>query len=320
MVNVTDVSVNIQSLKLQKLQTWILAMRAPFFTASIVPLVLGMAVAFYETGVIDLGLGLMTLIAGVAIQAGTNLTNDYFDQKADALNDNFSQFTGGSRMIQNEIISPRSILIAAIISFIFGITFTLLLLIQTQGFLLLFFMMIAILLGIFYTAFPISLSYRGLGEIAVFVGFGPLGVYSAYYIQSGHINSSLLFPVSIPIALLISLVLFMNEFQDCEADELAGKKTLVVTLGKQRAVKIYTAGMVISYLFVLFAINTLIFPIAAILPLLTIPLAVKAISIASKNFNSIIELLPANGLTIIIHFTFGLIFAFSFVVAQMLSI
>ncbi len=149
----TDVSVNQPSINVQKLQTWILAMRAPFFTASIVPLLLGMAIAFYETAAIDLGLGFLTLTAGVAIQAGTNLINDYFDQKADNINENFSQFTGGSRMIQNEIISPRTILTAAIFSFVLGIVFTLLILIQTQGYLLVVFMLIAVLLGIFYTAF-----------------------------------------------------------------------------------------------------------------------------------------------------------------------
>ena len=316
----TDVSVNQPSINVQKLQTWILAMRAPFFTGSIVPLLLGMAIAFYETASIDLWLGFMTLIAGVAIQAGTNLINDYFDQKADNINENFSQFTGGSRMIQNEIISPRSILTAAILSFVVGIAFTILILIQTQGYLLVVFMLIAVLLGIFYTAFPISLSYRGLGELAVFVGFGPLGVFSAYYIQLGDINSSLLLPVSVPIALLISMVLFMNEFQDCEADARAGKRTLVVALGKQRAVKIYVVGMVLSYLFLLIGIFSSVFPLAAILPLLTLPLMAKALSIASKNYDTIVELLPANGLTIMIHFTFGLLLTLSFVIAQILSV
>ena len=310
----TDVSVNLPSLKVQKLQTWIFAMRAPFFTASIVPLLLGMAVAYYETASIDLVLGFLTLIAGVSIQAGTNLINDYFDQKADSINENFSQFTGGSRMIQNEIIAPRSILTASVLSFIVGIVFTLLILIQTQGILLIMFMVFAILLGIFYTAFPISLSYRGLGELAVFVGFGPLGVYSAYYIQLGSINSPLLLPVSVPIALLISMVLFMNEFQDCEADEKAGKRTLVVSFGKKRSVRIYMIGMILSYLSLLLGILFSIFPITALLPLLTIPLLAKALSIASKHYEAIIELLPANGLTILIHFTFGLLFTFSFII------
>ncbi|MHA1444651.1 MAG: prenyltransferase, partial [Candidatus Hodarchaeales archaeon] len=136
----TDVSINFTGLNTQKLQTWILALRAPFFTASIVPLLLGMAIAFYETKIFDLGLGLLTLISGIAIQAGTNLANDYYDQSTDGINANFTQFNGGSRMIQNDIISPRAILTAAIISFIVGIVTAIIILINTQGWFLLIFL------------------------------------------------------------------------------------------------------------------------------------------------------------------------------------
>ncbi len=311
----TDVSVNYTGLNTQKIQTWILALRAPFFTASIVPLLIGMAIAFNETKVFDLGLGLLTLISGIAIQAGTNLANDYYDQSTDDINVNFSQFNGGSRMIQNEIISPRTILTASILSFIVGIVTAIIILINTQGWLLLIFLAVAVLLGFFYTAFPLSLSYKGFGEIAVFVGFGPLGIYSAYYIQLGNINSSILLIASIPVALLISLVLFLNEFQDVEADSAAGKKTLVVSLGKKRSIKIYTFGMIASYVFLVLAVFVFSLPLVLLLPIITLPLAIKAITHARHHYEKIVELLPANGMTILIHFSFGLLLAISFVLA-----
>ena len=311
----TDVSVNLTGLNTQKLQTWIMALRAPFFTASIVPLIIGMAIAFYQTKIFDLGLGLLTLISGVAIQAGTNLANDYYDQSTDGINKNFTKFNGGSRMIQNDIISPRSILTASILFFIIGIVTAIIILINTQGTLLLIFLAMAVLMGFFYTAIPISLSYNGLGEIAVFVGFGPLGVYSAYYIQLGHVNSPLLLISSIPIALLISMVLFLNEFQDCEADSAAGKKTLVVSLGKKKSVKVYTIGMLSSYIFLILAVLIFSLPIVLLLPVLTFPLAMKAITHAQQHYEKIVELLPANGITILVHFTFGLLMALSFVLA-----
>jgi len=312
---VTDVSVNLTGLNIQKLQTWILALRAPFFTASIVPLVIGMAIAFYETKIFDLGLGILTLISGVAIQAGTNLANDYYDQSTDGINKNFTQFNGGSRMIQNEIISPRSILTASILSFIVGIVTAIIILFNTQGGLLLIFLAFAVLLGFFYTALPLSLSYNGLGEIAVFVGFGPLGIYSAYYIQLGHVNSPILLISSIPVALLISMVLFLNEFQDCEADSAAGKRTLVVSIGKKKSIKIYIFGMIASYIFLVLAVFIFALPIVFLLPILTIPLAIKAITHAKQHYEKIVELLPANGMTILVHFTFGLLMALSFVLA-----
>ncbi|MHA2236760.1 MAG: 1,4-dihydroxy-2-naphthoate octaprenyltransferase [Candidatus Hodarchaeales archaeon] len=311
----TDVSVNITGLKTQKLQTWIMALRAPFFTASIIPLVVGMAIAFHETSSLDLSLAVLTLVAGISIQAGTNLANDYFDQSADNINTNYSQFNGGSRMIQNEIIPPRTIFLVSMVCYLIGIITAIIILFITQGWLLLIFLAIAVVLGYFYTALPVSLSYKGLGELAVFVGFGPLGVFSAYYIQQGNINSPLLAISSIPIAILISMLLFINEFQDRESDERAGKTTLVVVLGKERSALIYAIGMVVSYLVLLIAILTSNLPFLLILPILTIPITIKAISVSLKHYNDIIELLPANGMTVMIHFSFGLLMAIGFVLS-----
>ena len=318
----TDVSMHltaqeeqIQSSFLQKIQIWIFALRAPFFTASIIPLLLGMAIAYYETASFDFLLGLLTLISGVSIHAGTNLANDYYDRSTDDINIYFSQFNGGSRMIQNEIIAPRMILIASILSYIIGSVTAILIFVMIQGFMLIIFLSIAVLLGFFYTALPVSLSYRGLGELAVFVGFGPLGVFSAYYIQLEHINSPLLALTSIPIALLISLVLFLNEFQDSEADAKAGKNTLVVALGKKKSVKVYSVGMVLAYFTILLFVLLSWFPVITLLPLVTLPIAFKAVSHANQNYDKIKELLPANGQTILIHFVFGVLLAFSFVLA-----
>ncbi|PWI48284.1 1,4-dihydroxy-2-naphthoate octaprenyltransferase [Candidatus Heimdallarchaeota archaeon B3_Heim] len=318
----TDVSMHltaqdeqIHSTFLQKIQIWIFALRAPFFTASLVPLLLGMTIAYYETSSIDLILGLLTLVAGVSIHAGTNLINDYYDRSTDDINIYYSQFNGGSRMIQNDIIAPRKILQASVLSYIVGSVTAIIILFLIQGVLLIIFLSVAVLLGFFYTALPVSLSYRGLGEIAVFVGFGPLGVFSAYYIQLGHINSSLLTIVSIPIAILISLVLFLNEFQDFEADATAGKNTLVVMLGKKKSVKIYSVGMILAYITLPLFVLLSWLPVITLLPMITFPVAVKAVTHANGNYDKIKELLPANGQTILIHFVFGLLLAVSFVIA-----
>ena len=318
----TNPIVNIESSKrtvtpplTDRVLIWIFAIRAPFFTASIVPLVLGMAIAWHDAKIFDPFLGFLTLLAGVSIHAGTNLINDYFDQPTDDINQNFSPFNGGSRMIQNKVLAPRQILLASIICYLVGIVTAIFIIINTGGFLLLFFLVTAVLLGLFYTALPVQLSYRGLGEISVFVGFGPLGVVSAYFIQLGEINWELTLISSIPIAFLIAMVLFLNEFQDNEADQEAGKNTLVVVLGKNSAVKIYTIGMIFAYVFVLIGVISTIFPVFLLLPLITVPLAAKAILTATKNYELVKELQPANILTILTHFTFGIMMALAFVLA-----
>ncbi|MHA2074805.1 MAG: 1,4-dihydroxy-2-naphthoate octaprenyltransferase [Candidatus Hodarchaeales archaeon] len=318
----TDLPANYQSPKLastlsftQKVLIWIQAMRAPFFTASIVPLVLGMAISWNEHQTFDPILGFLTLLSGVTIHAGTNLCNDYFDQAADILNKDFTPFSGGSRMIQNQTLEARQILVASIICYIIGILTAIFIVIVTNGILLVIFLLVAVLLGIFYTAFPVRFSYRGLGEIAVFVGFGPLGVLSAYYIQVGRLDSFLPLIASVPIALLIAMVLFLNEFQDYEADKAAGKNTLVVSLGKEASLKIYVTGMILAYVSLTAVILIQRFSLPLLLPFITLPLAIKAIRIAIKQYAKIKELEPSNALTILNHFSFGILMAAAFMIA-----
>ncbi|MFX0125654.1 MAG: prenyltransferase [Candidatus Hodarchaeota archaeon] len=318
----SDISINVETTKTQlnhslmgRILIWFQALRAPFFTASVVPLVLGMAIAWYDAQIFNPFLGILTLLAGVAIHAGTNLANDYFDQPTDDLNLNFSPFNGGSRMIQNNVLAPRQILIASTISYLVGIVTALFIIINTGGLMLLFFLATAVLLGLFYTALPVQLSYRGLGEISVFVGFGPLGVLSAYFIQLGYINWGLCLFASIPIAILIAMVLFLNEFQDMEADQEAGKNTLVVVLGKDSGIKIYLIGMILAYAFLPIGVISTVFPIFILLPFITLPLAIKALQTATKNYRLIKELQPANVMTILTHFTFGIMMALAFILA-----
>ena len=120
---------------------------------------------------------------------------------------------------------------------------------------------------------------------------------------------------SIPVALLISMVLFLNEFQDHEADLAAGKRTLVVSIGKKKSIKVYTLGMIVSYVFLALAVFVFTLPIVLLLPIITLPIAIKAITHARDHYEKIVELLPANGLTILVHFTFGLLMSLSFVLA-----
>lgn len=300
---------------LVKLLIWIRAVRAPFFTASIIPLTLGMAIAWYEAQVFNPLLGIMTLISGVAIHAGTNLANDYFDEETDNINEFYSPFNGGSRIIQNQILPSSHILKASIMSYFVGIILAILLIFLTNGYLLLLFLIIAVGLGFFYTAIPIQFSYHGMGEIAVFVGFGPLGVLSAYYIQLGNLNSFTPYLISIPIAILIAMVLFLNEFQDFDADLKGGKSTLVVILGKQKSANIYQIGLLLTYISLLLVFLVLKLPILVLLPVVSLPLALNIIKIIRVNYQNITELLPANGQTIALHFIFGLLLIIGFVLA-----
>jgi len=97
---------------------WILAVRAPFFTGIAIPIIFGATLAYYITGDFHWGLFIVTLLGGICAHAGANLANDYFDHRTtdDDINPNFTPFSGGSRMIQNKILTARAVITAALIS------------------------------------------------------------------------------------------------------------------------------------------------------------------------------------------------------------
>lgn len=294
-----------------KLKIWLKAIRAPFFTASAVPIFVGSALS-YRDGFFNLALFILTLFGGILFHAGANLANDYFDQKADDMNKNPTPFSGGSRVIQEKILSARQILRASWICFtlsaLFGVVIAILgrwevVVIGAFG----------ILIGYIYTALPMKLSYRGFGEILVGIGFGPMMLLGAYFVQTGTISLS---PViaSIFVGALITAVLHINEFADYEADKMAGKNNLVVKMGLKHSLPVFYSLIVLTYAALILGFTLGVFPLVSLITFITLPITIKILMVLTKNFADQKALLPANGMTIILHFTFGIIFTISIVV------
>ena len=166
--------------------------------------------------------------------------------------------------------------------------------------------MIGIFLGFFYTAKPIRIGYGSLGELVVGIGFGPLIVVGSYYVQVQTLPFNV-FLISIPISILIALVLFINEFPDCNSDKKVGKRTLVVILGKKNAVVLYDILLASIYLLIASFIALKILPLACLIVFLSLPLAFKAFTVSKENFNKIYELLPVNAVTIALHSVIGVL-------------
>jgi len=292
----------------EKLKLWIKAVRAPFFTATIIPILLGTAIAWSETNVMHWGLFILTLLGGVLIHAGVNLINDYYDHRSrnDWVNETPTPFSGGSRVIQNQSIKPAHILYTALICFGLGAIIGLLLNFMLDGTTLIVIGVIGILLGFFYTATPVKIGYRGygLGELSVGLGFGPLMVLGSYYVQSAEL-SWYVFWASIPVMILIALVVYINEFPDYKADKSVNKRTLPVMLGKKKAAYLFYGLLVFTYVYTVFFIAIGIIPLFVLLILGTVPLADKIIKVTMVNKDKIYELLPANATTILLHLLFG---------------
>lgn len=234
------------TMKTSKIILWLKELRAPFFTASALPVIVGTAVAFANTGQFNLIFFILAVFAIVALHAGANIANDYFDHisKNDWLNNNKTPFSGGSRLIQQNLLTPGQVIVGAWIALFIGASIGLVIVILTKSFFVLLLGIIGLLGGYFYTATPFKLGYRTAGEITIGLLFGILPVYGSFYIQTLSFSTLPIPPAAI-VAVLIFLVIFANEFPDFSADHAVNKKTIVVIVGIKNAATLYKAIIIL---------------------------------------------------------------------------
>ncbi len=299
---------NVADLKGNTLKIWMTEIRAPFFTATVVPILLGAVIAWARTSSFHWGHFLLTMAGGLLLHTGANVANDYYDHLSgtDEMNVEFVRpFTGGSRMIQEGLLTPRAVLSGALAALALACVVGLYLA-YVRGPLILVLGIIGIFSGFFYTAPPISLSSRGIGEFFIGLNFGLLMTLGAYYVQTGSLAWE---PAvaSIPVALLITAILYINEFQDAPADGAAGKAHLVVRLGRKKAVQGYILLLGFTYLSILLAVILRITSPFTLIALATLPVALRAIGVARAHYDDYLKLVPANAATVFIHLLTGLL-------------
>lgn len=287
---------------------WMKAIRIPFFTATIIPVLFGFILAWHDTSIFIWQRFLLTLTGAVLMHAGTNLANDYFDYLAgcDEANPTPTPFSGGSRVIQDGQIPPKKILYASLVSFALGSAIGLYLNYICGRNIILILGVIGVFLGFFYSARPFKIGYGSFGEIATGIGFGPLMVMGSYYVGAGQLPFKI-FLASIPIGILIALVLFINEFPDYVGDKAVGKRTLVVMLGKRSAVALYQLSLASVYAFIACLVFFGSLPHFSLIAFFSIPIAVKAFLVSRNNYEKVYELLPANAATIGLHSVIGIL-------------
>jgi 1,4-dihydroxy-2-naphthoate polyprenyltransferase len=284
------------------------ATRLPFLTATIVPVVLGIAIAARQ-GSFDVVTAVLTVIGAAFVQLGLNVANDVFDtvQGADDANVTPTQFSGGSRVIQYGLVSLRQMAGLATAFYTAAAAIGLLLLALRGSPALLAIGVIGFIVSIGYTAPPLKLVYRGLGEIAVAVGFGPLMLLGAYVVQTRGALTWEPFIASLPIALLVALILYVNEIPDRRGDARAGKRTLPVRLPKATVVAGYRAAAVAAYVILVAGVALGILPIPALLALLSIPLALQVSRGLEPNYDNPYGLMAVMGINVKLHLYAGLL-------------
>ena len=292
-----------------KIFTWVVIMRLPFLSATIMPILVGAAVAKFMGFSVDWAWLGLTILGGSLLHIGTNTSNDYFDHLSgtDNINYNYSNkgLNGGSRGIQMGLITPIGVrnltIIVFALSVLVGIP-----LIQKAGMQVLWLGLIGFLSGLFYTAPPFRFSSRkGLGELLIGLNFGPLMVAGSTLIQTGKLLPEA-FLAGIPLGFLIAAVVYINEFPDHDSDKVTGKNTLIVVFGPEKARIGYVALVSGAFLSIVLLVLNGTFPSLILITLLASYFGITSIQTLYKYYNDRL-LEPANWGTIIMHSVTGLL-------------
>jgi 1,4-dihydroxy-2-naphthoate polyprenyltransferase len=294
--------------------------RLPFVSATIVPVVLGIVIAASH-GTFDWLTAVLTIIGATCVQLGLNVANDVFDsvQGADEANVTPTQFSGGSRVIQYGLVSLRGMAGLATLFYVIAAVIGIVLLVLRGSPALLAIGVIGFVVSIGYTAPPLKLVYRGLGELAVAVGFGPLMLLGAYVVQTGGTLSWEPFVASLPIALLVTLILYVNEIPDRRGDARAGKRTLPVRFPESTIIAGYVAAAAAAYVILVAGVAVGILPIPALLALLTIPLARQVAMGLRPNYDNPYGLMSIMGVNVKVHLYAGLLLLAAYVVVLVVA-
>lgn len=298
-----------------KLFRWMVVTRAPFLSASIIPVLIAGAYAAQTQSFSWLPF-LLSLVGAASVHIAANTWNDMYDWQsgADKINhDYFLPYSGGSRAIELGLITEQGLMRIALGAL--GVALAAGLAIAALG------SPIVLPLGLVgaaaawaYTAPPLRLiARRGLGELLIGIAFGPLLSVGAVAAMTGQID-----PVAallgVPVGLLTTAILWINEFPDAPSDALAGKNHLVVTIGTSAARWGYAALLLGAYgvLGLLVASGSL--QPAALLAMLTLPLAARALRVLFREYRSR-RLVRANVGTILLQGAFGFALAIGILVS-----
>ena len=277
--------------------------------ASVIPMATGVAIAWcFGTNVKPLSpLWFALAVIGVfLVEIAKNALNEVIDYQSGVDpgidEEHRTPFSGGKKSIVDGNLDLTQCLKIAIVCFLIAAVIGIVLVVFVEP-MVLPVGLIGFFLAVLYSLPPFKLCYRGIGEFAVGIAFGPIIVLGVYVLINGS-YSMLAFLSSLPLAFLIMNVLWINQFPDYEVDKAHGKKNLVVRLGMKKSVYGYALLFLLSYIATVFVAVYAQNPIW-LLPLLTIPIAVKAIKNCYTNAEMIKELLASNAATVKIYTSYS---------------
>ncbi len=267
----------LQTMKTGRMRAWIQASRPPFFIATLIPLLTGWVLA-RDAG-LHPGRFFLVVLASFMVHLATNLANDYFDYLEGT---DSGESIGGSRVIQEGKLTPRSLLRA--ITVLYGLAGLIAFSLMTalHLFIMLPLVLFAFLSSLFYVAPPVRYGYHGLGELSVGINMGPLMVVGTYWVMTGHPAWAPLY-VSLPIGLMVASILYYQSLPDMLTDLKAGKYTLALKLGKRGAYLGLILFFVLIYASIMLLLLSGLLSRMAVFCLLGIPPLFKLMSLVRRT-------------------------------------
>jgi len=291
------------------LSVWLRVIRVRFLLASVIAVSLGLALNWWQNFSIDPFDAILIFAGVMALHASVDLLNDYWDFKRGIdTKTKRTKMSGGTGVLPEGLLKPTSVYRAGIAFLIIGSVIGGYFVI-TDGIIVGIILGFAIISIYFYSTKIVD---SGLGEFFVAVK-GSMIVIGAYYIQSGEITIESILG-GIVVGVLSSLVLFIASFPDHDADKSQGRKSLVISVGKEKAAKLFWIFPLLSYCAIIIGVSTNLFPLVSLITLLTIPLMIKSGLGLRKNFDSIDSLVPFMSSTLMFSRITGALFVVSFLI------
>jgi 1,4-dihydroxy-2-naphthoate polyprenyltransferase len=298
---------------------YFLATRPPFLTVTLIAALIGIATAYANGVALHPATAVVTVLFALVAHAGVNVLNDFYDARngTDGVNvERIYPFTGGSRFIQNGVLTPTATLAFGIVLIVVTIVAGIGLMLES-GSDLFYVGAAGLAIGWAYSAPPLALNSHGFGEACVFVGFALIAI-GADFVQRGAYAPAPLV-AAVGFALLVTDILYINQFPDRKADALAGKRHWVVRLPVEQARWGYPLIVGAAYLWVAGAVATGALPWLALISLAPAFLSVRAARILHVAAARPADLAPALPMTIAAASLHGILLVAALAVSGYLS-
>ena len=290
------------------LSVWLRAIRIRFLLASVIAVSNGLAIAYWKYGIIDPVYAVLTYIGVVFLHASVDLLNDYWDHKRGIdSSTKRTKFSGGTGVLPENLLTPRTVYIAGIIFLILGASIGAYF-VAIRGITIAVILSFAVVAIYFYSTRIVN---AGLGELFVAIK-GAMIVLGALYVQNAVLEPAALYVGAI-VGILSSTVLFINSFPDYEADRSKGRHTLVIILGRKTGSSIFPIFIITAYALIVGGIFLGFTKIYSLVSFASIPVAIKSILSLRKEPESIEKIVPAMASAVTYSRITGFLLAISFI-------